>query len=350
MNSEKKPLLSIVIPTYKRSEYLPLAIGSAINQNDKSIDYEIIVVNNDPESDITWLVEKFADSDIPISIYKNESNLGMLGNVNRCAELARGKYISYLHDDDLLLPNYIENVKEILLESETKACIIPCRYIFFESQDLSRQYSLEKKRKIKRFLVKMNPIRLFTWRPVSKINVEDNVYAWQNCYCAPTCGVIFNKDIFSKHGFFSGSEFAWDYTTFLDLNRNEDIYILHKPLSVYRMTSGASLRAEVQYDFFLINESLAKRVDENSKAGKYIKKYIKEMKYLNYSILSEEAKAYVREKSNDCVDEKPSNFKFLIFMMKRLMYYSSHHLDVEWTLGEKMRNYIINLESELKSK
>ena len=39
--------LSIVIPTYKRAEFLKEAIDSALNQKDVSINYEVIVVNND---------------------------------------------------------------------------------------------------------------------------------------------------------------------------------------------------------------------------------------------------------------------------------------------------------------
>lgn len=41
--------LSIVIPTYKRAKHLAQAIDSALNQRDVDVNYEVVVVSNDPE-------------------------------------------------------------------------------------------------------------------------------------------------------------------------------------------------------------------------------------------------------------------------------------------------------------
>jgi cellulose synthase/poly-beta-1,6-N-acetylglucosamine synthase-like glycosyltransferase len=50
LNFNKTPLITIAIPTYKRPDLLEEAINSALNQID-FIDYEVIVVDNDPDSD-----------------------------------------------------------------------------------------------------------------------------------------------------------------------------------------------------------------------------------------------------------------------------------------------------------
>ena len=49
-----------------------------------------------------------------VRIYRNTKNVGMVRNHNICAELARGKYIAFLHDDDMLLPNYLRKVEKYL--------------------------------------------------------------------------------------------------------------------------------------------------------------------------------------------------------------------------------------------
>lgn len=87
------------------------ALLSAINQNSVNFDYEIIVVDNEPYknggTETSNLMEKYKD--IPNFIYyRNEENLGMFGNWNRCIELARGEWVTLLHDDDLLIPNYLK--------------------------------------------------------------------------------------------------------------------------------------------------------------------------------------------------------------------------------------------------
>ena len=90
------PLLSIVIPTYKRVNGAISAIKSVLVNTD--IVYEIVVINNDPLTDNA--IEKFVkNKGSNISYYINK-NLGMFGNWNKGISLAKGKYITILHDDD----------------------------------------------------------------------------------------------------------------------------------------------------------------------------------------------------------------------------------------------------------
>lgn len=100
-------LVTIAIPTYKRDAMLVEAINSALNQN-TSISYDIMVVDNNPErGDITEkAMTQFRNNNI-ISYYKNIENYGMIGNWNRLYELAKGKYVVMLHDDDMLFPYYL---------------------------------------------------------------------------------------------------------------------------------------------------------------------------------------------------------------------------------------------------
>src|SRR5262249_53249949 len=52
------------------------------------------------------LVASFADP--RIRYLRNEHNLGMAGNWNRCLEVAETDLVNLLHNDDELLPNYVE--------------------------------------------------------------------------------------------------------------------------------------------------------------------------------------------------------------------------------------------------
>lgn len=107
------PKISIVIPTYKRSELLKETLESALGQK-KFPDYEVVVVDNEAVFDIKTDTEKLIDgyNDGKLFYYRNEENIGMIGNFNRCIELARGEYLTILNDDDLLDLNYLEEASK----------------------------------------------------------------------------------------------------------------------------------------------------------------------------------------------------------------------------------------------
>ncbi len=329
-----RTLLTIAIPTYKRAVYLKQAIQSAINQENVEIKYNIIVVNNDPETDMQSFKTEFSDAPIKIDFYTNETNLGMLGNVNRCVELSKGTYIAFLHDDDLLLPNYIQTVQEII-QSEEVSCLIPERYLLFETTNNEQRVNLEKKKRIKRSVINILTLGCLFQKSISEIKPIDNVFSWQNCYGAPSCGVVFNKSSIKKHGlFFPEGTLSWDYYSFLHLNEKEKMYILHKPVSVYRMTTGLSLKPQTQLDFFESYEVVKNRFGNNKLTEKFISKYNSEISYLNATVLGREGKDLAKNKNYKIVDRYPSKVKYLAFMLKRLLYYSWHNLDVEIPLDK----------------
>lgn len=103
------PDLSVMIPTFRRPHLLKEAIDSVVNQTAHGINIEIVVVDNDAETnsnELATLVKSFIPNNI--RLYKNKENIGMFGNWNRCIELARAPKLTILNDDDLLHPDFIK--------------------------------------------------------------------------------------------------------------------------------------------------------------------------------------------------------------------------------------------------
>jgi hypothetical protein len=96
------PLVSICIPTYNRASMVSDAIRSALGQSYSPI--EVLVVDNASTDNIEDIVRSFQDP--RLKMVKNDRNLGLFGNFNRCIELARGKYIHILHSDDWIDPEF----------------------------------------------------------------------------------------------------------------------------------------------------------------------------------------------------------------------------------------------------
>ena len=120
------PLVTVVIPTYKRPTMLKRAIESVLKQTYKNI--EIIVVDdnnpNTPERDQTSkVIEKFRSNDNIIYIMHRCNKNGSAAR-NTGWRAARGKYITFLDDDDEISPQKVEKQVNCLeqLDDSWGAC------------------------------------------------------------------------------------------------------------------------------------------------------------------------------------------------------------------------------------
>ncbi|MEA5580452.1 glycosyltransferase family 2 protein [Nodularia harveyana UHCC-0300] len=98
-----QPLVSVIIPTYNRPEYLKLAIASAVNQTYQNI--EIIVSDNCSSESPEEIVASFADP--RIRFWRQPQNMGMLTNQMHGFKMATGKYVASLHDDDMWKEDFL---------------------------------------------------------------------------------------------------------------------------------------------------------------------------------------------------------------------------------------------------
>lgn len=110
-------LVSIVIPTFGRANFLERSLNSAINQTYKNI--EIIVVNDNNENTAefkktTELLEKFLKFENRLLILNMKKNSGGAVARNKGAAISRGKYLCFLDDDDEFHPKKIsQQLKKI---------------------------------------------------------------------------------------------------------------------------------------------------------------------------------------------------------------------------------------------
>lgn len=98
------PLVSIVLPTYKRARVLPHAIRSVLAQTYEH--WELIVVDDNSPDETPQVVESFDDP--RIRYVRNDPNLKLPRALNRGFSLARGEYLTWTSDDNLYAPRAIE--------------------------------------------------------------------------------------------------------------------------------------------------------------------------------------------------------------------------------------------------
>jgi len=103
------PLVSVVICTHNRANYLFKAIQSAVNQSYPKNDYEIIIVDNASTDQTADLVRKFHD--VGNLRYVHEPKLGISFARNTGWNVAAGRFIAYLDDDAVASPEWVSAVE-----------------------------------------------------------------------------------------------------------------------------------------------------------------------------------------------------------------------------------------------
>ena len=126
--------ISICIPTYNRSKQLKNCLRSIIaNKVSSLVDYQICVSDNG-SSDDTEQVVCNAQRDVDINYHRFQDNLGRVRNYLNVVDMADGEFVWLMGDDDLLLPNAIERLHEVITKHQD------CDFFFINSYNLSFQY------------------------------------------------------------------------------------------------------------------------------------------------------------------------------------------------------------------
>ncbi len=98
---------TVMIPTYRRLDLLKEAVKSLLDQGLRS-SLAVIIVDNDDSGDQNLDDYAYSLRDSNVALYRNKSNLGMVGNWNRCIELSVTDRLIILHDDDLMTSGSIK--------------------------------------------------------------------------------------------------------------------------------------------------------------------------------------------------------------------------------------------------
>ncbi len=99
------------MPVHNTEKYLNTSIQSVLMQTYDNL--ELICID-DCSTDYSWdILQNFAKSDDRITLLKNEKNSGSGFSRNRGLEIAKGKYIFFLDDDDWIDLNTLEVLHEV---------------------------------------------------------------------------------------------------------------------------------------------------------------------------------------------------------------------------------------------
>ncbi len=115
-------MISFAIPFYRGRPLLEKAVHSVLAQSES--EWKLVISDDGTETGIREFVDGLADP--RIRYVHNATRLGMVGNWNRCLELAETDLVTLLHGDDALLPNYARRMREAAHQYPEAAAVF-CR-------------------------------------------------------------------------------------------------------------------------------------------------------------------------------------------------------------------------------
>jgi glycosyltransferase involved in cell wall biosynthesis len=116
------PTVGIAIPFWSGVGYLSEALTSLVRQTDR--DWSAFVIDDaSSEEGAGAVVADLADP--RITYRRNETNLGLAANFNRCLAVPETDVVAILHADDLLEPEYVATVRSAHRDEPSAACVAP---------------------------------------------------------------------------------------------------------------------------------------------------------------------------------------------------------------------------------
>ena len=120
----KSPMLSICIPSFNRPGQI-LDLLKSIDCDPLNIEIVICEDHSQQREEIRSVVNQYRiQSPYKTHYHENEKNLGYDGNLRRLVELAEGRFIMFMGDDDLFVPGTLDHFLQFLTENHDKKYIL----------------------------------------------------------------------------------------------------------------------------------------------------------------------------------------------------------------------------------
>ena len=116
----KKPLVSVILPYFKKKEFIKNTINSIIKQSYKN--YELILIYDDPDKSDLNYIKKIVKNIKRKKIIINNNNIGAGLSRNLGILKAKGKYISFIDGDDIWKKDKLKNQLLFMLDNNIEFC------------------------------------------------------------------------------------------------------------------------------------------------------------------------------------------------------------------------------------
>ncbi len=272
-----EPLVSVCIPAYNNAAYIKETIDSILKQTWKNL--ELVICDDKSKDNTIEVIESIKDD--RIRLCKNEKNLGMSGNWNKCLHECKGEFIKLICADDML--------REDAIEKEVRALIEHPKAVLAESD--TQLFDLNGKPK--GFYKRYKTSGLTDGKMIARKG-----FFVKNYFGSPVANTFRRSALEEVGGFDTWYTYILDYDFWVELACRGNVYIIHEPLNYFRVRNdsntgevmvGDKSDAYVKEHIHLLNKfkdelnlsdadikrSVAIRKFRNFAAGVYLKVFVR---------------------------------------------------------------------------
>ena len=227
------PHVSICVPTYNGAAYLVAALDSIRAQTFE--DFEVLIVDDGSVDDSVSIARDFASTDPRFRVEVNASNRGLVGNWNRCIELASGPWIKFAFQDDLLGPDCLQRMLAAAERNDADFVACARHLLFAPDTDPS----------LRRFHDGHDRLLASVHGPVERMSADDYCRARLdhlafNIVGEPTATLL-RRDLFDRWGpFDAGLVQICDSELWDRVATNVGLAYVAEPLATFRVHGGSA--------------------------------------------------------------------------------------------------------------
>ena len=221
---ENKPLVTVGIAVYNGEKYILESLKSINEQSYSNL--QVCIVDDASTDNSYYLCKKWSEqSRFPVMVLKNTTNLGLSATCNVILTHAKGKYLQLFDQDDIMLPDKIENdVSEFEQLNEKVALIYSKVQLINEKSEVLNQDYNDR--------IEFNGI--LSLNPFAQLLKK-------NFVPAPT--VLLRNDLVKKTGGYDETVVYNDWDMWLKLTKNYQIAYFDRTTVRYRIHT-TSIMAE----------------------------------------------------------------------------------------------------------
>ncbi|MFC1843886.1 glycosyltransferase family 2 protein, partial [Thermodesulfobacteriota bacterium] len=134
----KIPLISIIVPTYNRSEMLRGAIESLLQQEtDGKFSYEILIIDDASTDETGKVVGEIIKRSPGLVRYVKGEGKGYTCALNRGLAESHGEWLALFDDDELARPDWLKELYTFAVRIDSQ-CVGGCRVLALPEEELVR--------------------------------------------------------------------------------------------------------------------------------------------------------------------------------------------------------------------
>jgi glycosyltransferase involved in cell wall biosynthesis len=213
---EKRPLWSVVIPTYNCIKWLRHTLDSVLAQDPGPDKMQIEVVDDcSTDGDVAALVQEIGKG--RVGFYRQQKNVGSLRNFETCLNRAQGYLVHLLHGDDMVVKGFY-NEMEMLFQQFPQAGAAFTQYTYIDHQNKITPPGRQLQRHtgiVEDFLIKIAQKQLLQ-----------------------TCAMVVRREVYEHLGSFFAVHYGEDWEMWIRIAAHYPVAYSPNCLALYRGGQG----------------------------------------------------------------------------------------------------------------